>query len=131
MATEFETIDVWIGEFPSKEKLDLYFREVFDPDDDDAPISEFAGAMKEPYYDFVERQFHESCQTVGSPLRDHSYSRSYADKVVRAAAELGVTAGNTTVLVWGNRLSDPVSVFGGDHWLRYIGRFDCNPSVGA
>jgi hypothetical protein len=128
MAAEFETVDVWIGEFPSKERLDVYFREVFDPDDDDAPISEFAGAMNEPYYD---HDFVESCQTVGSLLRNHSYSRSYADKVVRAAAELGVTAGNTTVLVWGNRISNPVSVFGGDHWLRYIGRFDCNPSVGA
>ena len=120
MAIEFETVDIWIGEFPSSQRLDSYFHEVIDPGDDDAPISEFSRAMFEAYYnhDFVERQFQESPQSVEKLLRDHSYSSSYIAQATAAAAELGVASGNTSVSVWGQQISNPVSVVGSDHSLR-------------
>jgi Immunity protein 22 len=132
MSIEFETLDVWIGEFPSCERLNMYFHEILVPDDDDAPISEFAEDMCEPYYDhdFVECKFHEPRQTVDRLLRDHSYSNSYHAAVTKVANDLGVIHGNTTVLVWGCQILKPVSVVEDDYTLKYIGRFDCNPSHG-
>ncbi len=132
MAIEFEIVDIWLGNFPSRARLEAYFHEVIDPDDDDVPISEFATAMHQPFYDhdFVEHRFHDSNQSPDGLLRPHSFAKSYLGNAVEAAARLGVLSGNTSVLVWGHSILHPISVITEEYSLNYIGRFECDPSVG-
>ncbi|RYX82611.1 hypothetical protein EON83_18745 [bacterium] len=52
------TVDVWVGLFSSRERLEKYLEEIYD-DDDSTPLSEFAGDMDEFFYDhdFFESSF--------------------------------------------------------------------------
>jgi hypothetical protein len=133
MAAEFETVDVWIGVYLSAERLEAYLQEHIDPDDDDAPISEFAQAMDETFYDhdFVEHNFYGSTVPIARLLENHSYARSYVDSVLKAASEAGISSGNATVLVWNCEITNPDSDVTNEYALHYIGRFDCDPSMGT
>jgi len=130
MASEFKTVDVWIGSFPSRSRFDEFFAEAIG-DNDDAPISEFAKAMQQTFYDhdFLEHQFHTPGGSVDLLLAGHSFSKSYVNQVLKAAAGLGVRTGNTTVVVWNREITAPASVVTEGYVLRYIGCFDCDPSV--
>jgi hypothetical protein len=80
MAKEFEVVDIWVGLFPSKERLERYFSETYSGDDDGTPISEFARDMGQWFYDhdFLEKGFHpEPTSDFRSLIECYSFSTSY------------------------------------------------------
>lgn len=54
-----EISHIWLGKFPSEKALDEYFEEIYDEDNEDAPLNQFARDQGENFYDhdWVERSF--------------------------------------------------------------------------
>src|SRR5689334_6224566 len=96
VAEEFRAVDIWVCRFPSAQAAEAYFEETYaeeledaeEPEDDDRPISQFAGDMGQVSYDhdFMERgEFREPpVSDLGAALAGHSYAASYLAKAVEA-----------------------------------------------
>ena len=130
---DFRTVSVWLGAFESETRLDRFFEETYDEEDEDAPISEFAHSQEQVFYDhdFIERGFNQSAQTVQQLLTGHSFSRSFVDVLTAAAGESLPAGTNSVVLVWGRVIRVPRSVAGLGHELQFIGTFPCDPRADA
>ena len=131
MAKEFEIVDVWLCCFPSADAADAYFDETYD--DDDRPISAFAADMGEGFYDhdFMERgEFHNPpISDVTAAIAPHSFSSSYLSRVIEASRSKPFAPFNTVLLVWNREIERPTSVARPGRALRYLGRFESDPSA--
>ena len=131
MAKKYEVIDIWVGSFPAESALNGYLAETYG-DDDSVPISQLAADMGQSYYDhdFLEHSFHESPSSdLRSRLEPHSFSTSYAAAAATAFESASAPEFNCIVLAWGQQFIHPASIHRDDYWLRYLGRFACNPSA--
>src|SRR5205809_1129756 len=107
MAEEFETVDIWLGLFPSQDRLDKYFDEQYSDDDDETPISEFARDQGVWFYDhdLVERSFHENGENeLGLLIGRHSFSASFIESVLASFQTSRPFRYNAAVLVWGKAI---------------------------
>lgn len=131
MAEEYQTVDVWVGKFYSREALDSYLEETIsgEPEDDDVPISPFAADQSETFYDsdFLEANFREEADTVGSLLDEMSFAKSYGEAVKAAYENSKIDGANVVILSWAQQFKSPRSVTGSDYQLNYVGEFACNP----
>lgn len=134
MTAGFQTVDVWIGRFPSRRDFDAYLAEHIH-DDDNRPISRFAADQNQPYYDhdLVEGSFKRSTSNVANLLMNHSYAGSYLQMVQEAFHKSGVRAANTIILGFDAVIKSPCSLESGNLWLTYLGRFEIlpEPATGA
>jgi hypothetical protein len=133
MEDDFGEVTVWVGLFPSEERLDAYFHETYRDDDVEEPISDFARDQHQWFYDhdFVERSFHEPTTDVRELLRHHSFSSSFGAAAEQRARELSQSARNVVVLVWNREVCSPRSVRGCDYDLELLGTFPCDPDAPA
>ena len=135
VVAEYEVVDVWLGQFVDKAAADSYFEETYpDPvDDEEQPISQFAAAMGETFYDhdFLEWGFHpHGVSDLRTALASHSFSSSYASSVADAAAALTEPDQvNLVLLLWGREIKRPISVRTPAMSLVYVGRFPCDPNA--
>ncbi len=130
MSREFETVSIWLGCFPSEERLDQYLAEHY-AEDDAEPISEFGADQGEAFYDhdFVETGFRVAT-SARQLLRGHSFSKSYLSHVEAAWRSHGLANVNTLVLVWNREIESPCSVKKLDFELAYLGTFPCDTRAG-
>jgi len=130
MADECNTVDVWVGRFPSSASADAYFHEQFD--DEQRPVSAFAGDQGELFidHDFMEHESRDSPSAdLAGGLSRASFSSSYVREVVAAFGTSPVSSFDTVVLVWGKQIKQPVSVNKESVDLHYLGRFACDPQA--
>jgi hypothetical protein len=121
-------LKVWVGNFPSRERLDQYFDERYD---DDNPVSAFAVGQGARFYDhdLLELDFAPDPTADLRPLlAGHSYSSSYVESVAEAF-ERDPAPVNTVVLFFGEELEAPRSVSGEDFDLRYLREFAYDPAA--
>lgn len=117
---------LWIGRFgPSAPEE--YFVQQRNDDDEDAPLSPFAGDMGEIFidYDFAEISYIEEFQDVREFIDGHSYSDQYIDEVVAKAKDLGVAQINVFVMVAKDQIATARTATGNDFNLWYLGEFVC------
>ncbi|MGX5202224.1 hypothetical protein [Aliikangiella sp. IMCC44632] len=71
--------DFWIGNFLTPELQGGYFKEDYDPDDDDDPISKFAEDQGEVWYDhdFLEMGFKSSPTLMSDLVTGYSWCDQY------------------------------------------------------
>jgi hypothetical protein len=134
MAKEFESVDIWVGSFPSEERLTKYVEETYSEKDDNAPISQFAADMAQSFYDhdFMERGFlPKATANFRTLIGRHSFSASYFDAAHAAFNKLGPREVDTCVMMWGNEIKNPKSIKKKAYSLYYIGRFSCDPDSPA
>lgn len=131
MADEYTIIDIWIGQFPSRDFFESYFEETIsgEPEDDDKPISPFGADQKAAFYDhdFMETNYHDAPRDFTSLLEGHSFAKSYEAPATEAWKAIGSPLANALVLVWGKEIESPRSVEKSSYFLRYLGRFPCQP----
>lgn len=130
MRDEFETAHIWLGSFPDRERLDLYFEEHYpDEDEDDydraeRPLSEFAReqGIRRYDHDFLEVGFRPEAGSVEELVAGHSYHQHYETALTERAKALGLARCNTLVFLQDSP-EHTRSVTGPDYWLCYLGTF--------
>ncbi len=131
MAEEYQTVDVWIAQFPSQEALDSYLEETIsgEPEDDDLPISQFASDQGESFYDsdFLEAKFQEEAEDIEELLDGMSFSASFVGPVKATFDGSAMPGANVVILSWAQQFESPCSTVGPDYTLNYLGQFPCNP----
>lgn len=130
MFSEYREVDIWVGSFPTETALDAYLEETLSTDDT-VPVSRFAADQHQSFYDhdFIEAGFVPTTDDVSALIGPSSFADSYCDDAVSACKELGITSANSVILAFGQSIRTPMSVDGDSYNLRYIGRFDCDPTV--
>ena len=121
------TSHIWLGNFTDEASLDSYFEEIYDEDDEDAPINRFAEGQAKEYYDhdWVERGF-KPTGDLRELIDGHSYSADYIDLLIEDAALKGVKIANTFVMSGEGQFPNPKSVNGDGFELVYIGKYKCS-----
>ncbi len=129
MATEFNVVDVWLGDFPSEIRFSEYLAEIYSVEDDKSPISQFAADQKQWFYDhdFVERYFFEKTTDLPRALSQCSFISSYINDVVATYKARELPPVNVALLVFGNAIRTPRSVSSNDYKLVHLGRFQSDP----
>ncbi|HLO98297.1 MAG TPA: immunity 22 family protein [Fimbriimonas sp.] len=114
------TVDLWVGNFASREEFDQYFKETYN--DDDGPINQFAADQGETFYDhdFVDLEFYDQPQSVDVIVPRLSYGESFSGEAVPAAETLGIGSVNCVLADYDNQFESPKSVPGK---LTYLGKF--------
>jgi hypothetical protein len=130
MSGELEMVSIWLGCFPSEQRLEQYLTEHYGEDDAE-PISEFAADQGGVFYDhdFMETGF-RAATSARQLLRGHSFSKSYLSHVEAAWRSHGLANVNTLVLVWNREIESPSSVKKLDFELVYLGTFPCDTGAG-
>ena len=131
MAQEWQTVDIWVGRFASEQAADAYFDERYAGDD--TPISDFAADMEATFYDhdFMERSFHAQPQhQLQEALGQHSFSSSYMAAAAAAFEGCRVKPFNFLLVMDGEQIDAPGSVFNDRMSLQYLGHFDCDTAAG-
>lgn len=119
---------IWVGQFKSAKALEKYLEEVFDEDDEDAPINPFAADQGETFYDhdLVFAEFVKKA-TPQSLMACWEFPKKSIDAVVKAIEALGVEGLNCSFIADEGEFSKPKSVKKKDYQLWYLGKFKgCN-----
>lgn len=123
MSDEFSVVDVWIGRFPNRERLDRYLEEHYDDMDDDAPISEFARDQGQWFYDhdFVASEFFDTQADLCRIVDAMSLETDIQGEILQAARAW--PEANVLLLVYGQEIESPCPVSGTDVRLAYLSRW--------
>lgn len=123
---EFSVVDVWIGRFPNRERLDRYLEEHYDDMDDEAPISEFARDQGQWFYDhdFVASEFFDTPADLCRIVDAMSLETETQGEILRAAEAW--PEANVLLLVHGRKIESPRPVSGTDVRLDHLGRWGEN-----
>lgn len=115
---------IWVAQFVSEEALEEYMEEVYDEDDDDAPISQFAADQGESFYDhdLVYGQYHEA-PTTEALVDGWGFPEESVAVVVDAINQLNLSNANTCFVADKDEFSNPKSVKGDGYQLWYVGQF--------
>jgi hypothetical protein len=115
---------VWVARFKSQKALDQYMDEVFDEDDEDAPISRFAADQGVAFYDhdLVYAEFLKKA-TPGALIECWGFPGKATATVVKAVEALGVDGLNTSFIADKGEFSKPKSAKGTGYQLWYVGQF--------
>lgn len=119
-----ERIHIWIGTFSSKEAFDDYLEEIYDEEDDDAPINQFAEDQNKTFYDhdWVESGF-KIVDDLEELIKPHSYSEKYLEAALDQAESLGIESANSFIMADSGEFSEPQSKQTEAYSLMYLGRF--------
>jgi hypothetical protein len=119
-----EILDIWVGYFPPGRQPE-YFKEIYDEEDDDAPISEFAADQGEVWldHDFMELGSKDSPDGIKDLVAGYSWSDQYADELTNRVNEQGIERFNSFVLLTAGEVSTPCSVHKNGVELHYMGQF--------
>lgn len=121
--TKFETCHFWAGHCTSEKELSDLFSETYS-EDDDTPITRFAAAQNETFYDhdFLEYGFSNSANSIEELVEGYSYSDQWIKPFEEKVASLGLTKVNCFVFIAVDEIDDPKSVkIGGTVSLCYLG----------
>ena len=117
-----DTIDVWLGRFPSRSALKDYFSEK--NDSEDSPINCFAADQGEKFYDHDWLEYHFSEEPDSNFLTYGYYPFGIlAIAIQRTAVEQGLTNPNTLIVADRSLITTPKTVKGERYELRYLGEF--------
>ncbi len=125
MAIEYELVDVWVGHFRSQRAFDAFFEETYG--DDDSPLSPFAEAQGEHFYDhdFLERSFETAGAGLTKRMEGHSFAESFLAPALAAYEARGRPTFDAIVLTWNQQIEAPRDVKTAGVELVYLGRFPC------
>lgn len=117
-----ETLDIWVGYF-EEERCGNYFEEQYD--DDDAPLSEFAGDQEESFidHDFMEIGFQPSPQSIADLVAGHSWSDEYANELAERVQQSNILRFNCFIFITAGEVQSPRSVSKDGVELHYMGQF--------
>ena len=120
-----ETVHIWLGTFRSRAALDSHFAEEIH-EDGKTPMNAFAADQGKVFYnhDWLERSF-EASGDIRSLIAGHSYSESYLEDVIEAAANRGVTMANTFIMADVREFPAPRSISKETYEFWYLGEFSC------
>jgi hypothetical protein len=92
-------VSIWLGNLSDKQELDEYMEEQYE--NDDAPISQFAGECGVGWYDhdFVESEI-GAPRPVRELLQNFSYASSFAEAAAELAAKAGITTASCAVVLY-------------------------------
>ena len=127
---EFNSLDVWVGNFDSESRLfDEFLEESYD--DDDEPISEFAHAQDAGYYDhdFLEAEFEAAGFSFDTEIVPSGFVFD-GDSATQAKVQLAkaqLKSFNTKLFVFGQQFPSPKSCKDTGYELLYLGRFATKP----
>lgn len=119
-----ETLDIWVGYFENN-RCGSYFEEKYDEDDDDAPVSEFAGDQEERFidHDFMEVGFKDSPSSIAELVAGHSWSEEYEDELTNRVRQKNIARFNSFVFVTAGEVNEPRSVSKDGVELQFMGKF--------
>jgi hypothetical protein len=129
--SEFNSLDIWIGNFDSESRLfDEFLEESYD--DDDEPISQFARVQDECYYDhdYLEADYESGGFSPDTELvpSGFAFADDCAAQVQARLAKSPLNAFNTKLFVFGQQFVNPRSCSGHGYELIYLGRFATKPT---
>lgn len=119
---------IWIGSFASKKRLEKYLEEIYDEDDEDLPISEFARDQGEQFYDhdLVYAEYFKKA-TAQRLIEVWNFPEHAAARVIAAIEKLGPMNANVSFIADQDEFKMPRSAKGDRYELWYVGQFDgCN-----
>jgi hypothetical protein len=121
-----QTCHFWLGQFPNEQRVDDYFAEVWDEEDENrehTPLSAFGRDQGENWYDhdFLEHGYNPKATSVEELVEGHSYHEQWAAELARRAAAAGITGSNMVVFIEREQIDRPRSVDGDGYSLRYMG----------
>ncbi|MFO0939707.1 MAG: immunity 22 family protein [Pirellulales bacterium] len=118
-----ETCHFWAGHFASIEELTALIEETY-ADDEETPISPFAAAQDESFYDhdFLEFGFSDSAQTIQELVEGYSYSEEWLEEFENKIRTLGLSDVNAFVFITADEIQSPKSMeVSESSYLRYLG----------
>ncbi len=115
---------IWVAQFKSEKALEKYMDEMYDEDDEEAPISPFAADQGETFYDhdLVYAEFLKKA-TPRVLIECWGFPKKATEAVVKAVEKLGVDGLNTSIVADKAEFSDPKSAKGKGYQLWYVGQF--------
>jgi hypothetical protein len=122
-----EQSHIWVGVFGPNSPKD-YFDEVYDEEDEDAPISKFAGDQGERWidHDWVEMSFLNDPIDILELAGKHSYSNDYDVLVSKTCKDMNLDKANVFIIIDKGEVKSPKSLKKGDFELHYLGVFNCD-----
>lgn len=117
-------LDIWVGFFEPGYQ-GKYFEENYDQDDD-SPISEFAGDQGESWidHDFMEIGFNDSPKDISDLVKGYSWSDKYVSELTLKVEESKIARYNSFVLLDSGQVKKPCSVNKKGIKLHYMGQFE-------
>jgi outer membrane murein-binding lipoprotein Lpp len=102
-----------------------YFEEHYEEDNDDVPISEFAGDQGELWidHDFMEFGFTTLPSSIAELVTGHSWSDEYVDELTKRVAKNGMSRFNSFAFVTAGNVKNPISVTKEGVELHFMGQF--------
>ena len=121
------SMHVWIGQFSHAAPSD-YFEEVYS-EDDDQPITKFAGEQGEIWLDHDWIELYRVDQPVSISSLIEGMQNSIKEQISARAQELDVSKANVLVTVLADEvnISSPQSVYRNEYTLHYLGLFETPP----
>lgn len=119
---------VWVARFKSERALERYMDEVYDEDDEDAPISLFAADQGVAFYDhdLVYAEYAKNA-TPRALVACWEFPEKATDAVVKAVEALGEDGLNASIVADEGEFTTPRSAQGKGYQVWYLGRFKgCN-----
>jgi hypothetical protein len=119
-----EVLDIWVGYFEPN-RQGSYFEEHYEEDNDDVPISEFAGDQGELWigHDFMEVGFTTLPSSIAELVTGHSWSDEYVDELTKRVAKNGMSRFNSFAFVTAGNVKNPISVTKEGVELHFMGQF--------
>jgi hypothetical protein len=123
-----KVVDIWLCCFPSAEKLDAYFEETYDEDDDVSPISQYAADINQPFYDvdfMLLGEFQSPPFTsIVEALAEHVSSWPYLESQIAEKFQSNPFGPfNNVLFMFDGEIKNPVSIAKPEATLHYLGRF--------
>ncbi len=115
-----DTVNIWLGKFESFEHFNLFLKETYDENDDDAPISQFAASQSETFYDHDWLEYYYSNKGQGDLLRN--IPQIYHHAVNIKLKEKSISNSNGIILFYDEWSSPIDKVETPELW--HLGQFD-------
>lgn len=131
MASELNSVDVWLGTFHSEAALSEYLQESYSDDHSERPISRFASDQGQWFYDhdIIESTFSGETSNIAIALSGCSFAESFLAEVVERFWHAPFVF-DSAILAYGGAIDSPRSADSPHYRLQYLGCFKCDPRRG-